>query len=382
MSKASGHGHSPKGRRPKKHEEEEHENHERWLVSYADMLTLLFALFVVLFAMSQVDITKFNSFAEGVQQGFGAPVTILDDGAALKADSESPLQPVQVAEDAAIDGTAQTDAEKAAAAKAAEQQAQQTAAEAKAAYAQLSGTEQALEKALSAAGQSGSAQFVIDERGLVVHVVSDPVLFAPESATLLPSGATVLDAMAPTLAAVPNQIRVEGHANSLPVTKGGPWPSNWELSAVRATTVLRHLAENDGVAEDRMSAAGYGSTKPLVPDTDPDHVTVNRRVDIVVLSTASAEANALLPACRPRSRRPAPPTDRHEHHRLRGRPRMIKKSTAETPEEEESPEGRQEEASWSSGWSPCWRSARVRTSSSSAAGPPRPNRPRWRARPC
>jgi chemotaxis protein MotB len=295
MSKASGHGHSPKGRRPKKHEEEEHENHERWLVSYADMLTLLFALFVVLFAMSQVDITKFNAFAEGLQEGFGAPVTILDDGAALDADSESPLQPVDVAEDAAIDGTAQTAAEKAAAEKAAAQEAQRTAAEAAAAYDQLSKTEQALKDALQAAGQSGSAQFVIDERGLVVHVVSDPVLFAPESAALLPRGATVLDALAPTLAAMPNQLRVEGHANSLPVTRGGPWPSNWELSAVRATTVLRHLAESDGLAEDRMSAAGYGSTRPLVPDSDPSYVTVNRRVDVVVLSTASAEANALLP---------------------------------------------------------------------------------------
>jgi chemotaxis protein MotB len=295
MSRASGHGHTPKGRRPKKHEEEEHENHERWLVSYADMLTLLFALFVVLFAMSQVDVTKFNSFAEGLQQGFGAPVTILDDGAALDAESESPLQPVQVAEDAAIDGTAQTDAEKAAAAEVAEQQAKQTAAEAKAAYDQLSDVEQALQDALAAAGQSGAAQFVIDERGLVVHVVSDPVLFGPESATLLPRGATVLDALAPTLTGLPNQLRIEGHANSLPVTRGGPWPSNWELSAVRATTVLRHLAEADGLAEDRMSAAGYGSTRPLVPDTDPDHVTVNRRVDVVVLSTASPEANALLP---------------------------------------------------------------------------------------
>jgi chemotaxis protein MotB len=59
--------------------------------------------------------------------------------------------------------------------------------------------------------------------------------------------------------------------------------------------VLRHLSESDGVSEDRMSAAGYGSTRPLVPDSDPSYVTVNRRVDIVVLSTASAEANALLP---------------------------------------------------------------------------------------
>jgi chemotaxis protein MotB len=292
-AKAHGHG----GRRPKKHEEEEHENHERWLVSYADMLTLLFALFVVLFAMSQVDLTKFTAFSQGLQEGFGAPVTILNDGAAVDAptDTDSPLKPVQVAQEAAIDGTEQTDAEKAAAEAAAAQEAQQTAAEASAAYDQLAQAEAALQAALAAAGQSGAAQFVIDERGLVVHVVSDPILFAPESATLQRSGAVVLDAMAPTLAGLPNEMRVEGHANSLPVTRGGPWPSNWELSAVRATTVLRHLAERDGVDENRLSAAGYGSTRPLVPDTDPDYVTVNRRVDVVVLSTASAEANALLP---------------------------------------------------------------------------------------
>ena len=110
-----GHGHG--GRRPKKHEEEEHENHERWLVSYADMLTLLFALFVVLFAMSQVDLAKFTAFSQGLQEGFGAPVTILNDGAAVDAPTavDSPLKPVQVAQEAAIDGSEQTDAEKAAA---------------------------------------------------------------------------------------------------------------------------------------------------------------------------------------------------------------------------------------------------------------------------
>jgi chemotaxis protein MotB len=295
MSKGSGHGHTPKGRRPKKHVEEEHENHERWLVSYADMMTLLMALFVVLWALSQIDMTKFTAFSQGLQQGFGAPVTILDDGAALKTDTTDPLQPVQVQQQAAIDGTAQTDAEKAAAAAAAEQRAHQTAAEAKAAYDQLAAARAAITAALAAAGESDAATFIIDERGLVVRIVSDPVLFAPESAALMGRGAAVLDAMAPAIAALPNQIRVEGHANSLPVTKGGPWPSNWELSAVRATTVLRHLGEVDGVSEDRMSAAGYGSTRPLVPDSNPGYATVNRRVDVVVLSTASAEANALLP---------------------------------------------------------------------------------------
>ena len=288
---SGGHG----GRRRAKKHEEEHENHERWLVSYADMLTLLFALFVVLYALSQVDARKFDAFAEGLQKGFGVPVTILDDGAALVTETDSPLAPVQIAEQAAIDGSQQTDAEKAAAEAAARQQAQQTAAEAKDAYAQLDRARKAIAAALTRAGERDAATMVIDERGLVVHVVSDPVLFAPESAALLPEGVKVLNAMAPALTPLPNQIDVEGHANSIPVTRGGPWPSNWELSAVRATTVLRHLTA-DGLPEKRMSATGYSDTQPLVPDSAANAVSINRRVDVVVLSTASAAANALLPS--------------------------------------------------------------------------------------
>ncbi|GAA4748263.1 flagellar motor protein MotB [Modestobacter marinus] len=297
MSKSSGHGGHGGGRRKKHEEHEEHENHERWLVSGFDMMTLLFVLFVVLYAMSSIDAAKFNAFAAGAREGGGAPVTILNDGAAIDAptQNDSPLKPVQVAQEAAIDGTAQTQAEQAAAAAAAEADARATAAEAQGAYDQLAAARAAIAAALEAAGQSGAAQFVIDERGLVVRVVSDPVLFAPESAVLLPQGAVVLDAMAPAIRDLPNLVRVEGHANSLPVTRGGPWPSNWELSAVRATTVLRHLVDVDDIAPDRMSAVGYSDTRPLVPDTDPRYVTVNRRVDIVLQSTASAEASALLP---------------------------------------------------------------------------------------
>src|ERR687889_160497 len=175
----------PGRKRPKKHEEEEHENHERWLVSYADMVTLLMCLFIVLFAMSQVDKAK-------------------------------------VAARDRIDA------------------------------------------ALKEAGFDGAARYEIDERGLVVHIVADAVLFDAEQAVLRPEGRQILDAVAPSLITLPNVLRVEGHANHLPVTPGGQWPSNWELSAYRATTVLTYLAA-DGVAEPRMYAAGYGSTKPLVP---------------------------------------------------------------------------------------------------------------------
>ena len=269
--------------------EEEHDNEERWLVSYADMVTLLFALFVVLFAISQVDKTKFAALASGLSESFGAPIQAIT-GPGTSSDSS-----ILPALDAAVD--VQIPAAPAAQESvdaAAEQAAQQAAAAAQAQYDSLAGVRDQIDAALSAAGYAGAARYQIDERGLVVHIVSDPVLFDAESATLLPQGRAILDAIAPAVAALPNQLTIEGHANSIPVTPGGPWPSNWELSGARASTVVRYLA-GDGVPETRMAATGYSSTRPMVPDTDPGAITLNRRVDIVVMSTASAEANELLP---------------------------------------------------------------------------------------
>jgi chemotaxis protein MotB len=287
---STGHGR----RRGKKHEEEEHENHERWLVSYADMMTLLLVLFVVLYAMSQVDQAKFAALAKGLSASFGGPISVqpspTPDGAVLDGlngvvDIASAIPPDPTVQQAEVD---------AAAAAAAAERAQNVAAEAAAAYDELAAARDAIAEALRAAGYDGAAQFEIDERGLVVHIVADQVLFDAEEAVLRPEGGAILTAVAPTLNALPNQLAIEGHANHLPVTAGGPWPSNWELSAYRATTVVRYLAEQ-AVPQERMSADAYSSTRPLVPESDPGAVTVNRRVDIVVLSTASAEANALLP---------------------------------------------------------------------------------------
>jgi chemotaxis protein MotB len=284
----------PGRRRHKKHEEEEHENHERWLVSYADMVTLLMCLFIVLFAMSQIDKAKFAQLASGLSESFGAPISALPgttqessvlDGLPGAVDIASALPPEETVDQAEVDK---------AAAKAALERSQRVAAEAAKAYEDMTVAEKKIDAALTAAGFADAARYEIDERGLVVHIVADQVLFDAEQAVLRPEGRAILDAVAPTLTGLPNVLRVEGHANHLPVTPGGPWPSNWELSSYRASTVLRYLAA-DGVPEPRMSATGYSSTRPLVPITDPTAITVNRRVDIVVLSTASAEANALLP---------------------------------------------------------------------------------------
>jgi chemotaxis protein MotB len=286
------------GRRSRKHpEEEERENHERWLVSYADMLTLLFCLFVVLFAMSQVDKQKFQALASGLAHSFGTPVSASDSSTGTQASVLDGLPaPVDIAagvgETKTSQGLSQQQVDDASA-QAAVQRAKNVQAEAQQAYDQLAAARAKIDKALTAAGYQGAATYQIDQRGLVVHVVADNVLFNSAQATLRPDGAKLLDAVAPTLTGLPNPVRVEGHANIEPVDPRGPWPSNWELSAYRATTVLRHLS-GDGVPEARLSAAGYGSTQPLVPYSDPTAMTVNRRVDIVVLSTASSEANDQL----------------------------------------------------------------------------------------
>ena len=288
----SGGGHGGK-RRAKKHEEEEHENHERWLVSYADMMTLLLVLFVVLFAMSQVDKEKFAALASGLSEAFGAPVTAMQGSASnsetsvldsLDAAVDVQIPPAPAAQES-VDG---------AAVEAARQEAQRVAAEARAEYDQLRAARDAIDAALAAAGHAGTAEYEIDERGLVVHIVSDPVLFGPEEAALQPTGREILRAVAPALTGLPNQVDVEGHANSLPVTPGGPWPSNWELSAYRATTVVRFLAA-EGVPQTRLQGTGLSDTRPMVPAADPDALSLNRRVDVVVLSDASAEARELLP---------------------------------------------------------------------------------------
>ncbi|SNS71875.1 chemotaxis protein MotB [Geodermatophilus pulveris] len=281
-------------RRGKKHEEEEHENHERWLVSYADMVTLLLVTFVVLYAMSQVDQSKFAALAKGLSASLGGPIAVQPgpapegsvlDGLPGAIDIASAIAPEETVAQAEVD---------AAAAAAALAEARQVAVEAQAQYEDLAAIRDRIEASLAAAGYAGAARYEIDERGLVMHIVADQVLFDAEQAVLRPEGRAILDAVAPILGGLPNALGVEGHANHLPVTPGGMWPSNWELSAYRATTVVRHLT-GVGVAGTRMVANGYSDTRPLVPVTDPAAVGTNRRVDVVVLSTASAEANELLP---------------------------------------------------------------------------------------
>jgi chemotaxis protein MotB len=286
------------------HEEhEEHVNHERWLVSYADMLTLLFVLFVVLFSMSSVDQKKFAELAAGLSQGFGAQTVAFSGSAATLDGSGNATQVVAIDPGAnpgdGGTGTANMTKEQ----KAAVERAVQAASRAKASQNAEAATKEAenlkeVEKkitdALVKAKLEDQVKFTINERGLVVTVVTNEVVFDGNRANLQTGGARILDAVAPVLAKLPNNIEVDGHTNQLKA-RTTYYPSGWELSAARASTVVRYLTDH-GLAKDRMSAVGFSDTKPLIDPKDPQSVQMNRRVDVVVLTTLTAEQAALLPA--------------------------------------------------------------------------------------
>ncbi len=280
---SGGHGGGGGKRRAHEEEHEEHENHERWLVSYADMMTLLMVLFIVLFAISQVDQKKFNALKSGLSQGLGAPVEILTGG-----DNLLPSSGGKVAPDAAA--SSETNASKSAASKAqiAKALKDQTTAAAKAQVNNLAKAQKKLQQALNKAGVGKGATFRYDQRGLVVSIATDNVLFKSGSVTLEPRGAKILDALAPTLKSLPNQLSIDGNTDNVPIHTA-QFPTNWELAAVRATGVLRYLHSADNVPFNRMSATSYGDTEPRSTGSSAKSLSLNRRVEIVVLAS---ETNA------------------------------------------------------------------------------------------
>jgi chemotaxis protein MotB len=273
------HGHQAAG------SHEEGAGAERWLVTYADMLTLLLVLFIVLFSISVVNTSKFISLKTSLAAAFGTgPPAALVGGNGLLDNSSNgtgqqlvmPGEPVQ-----ANTSNAHTDTEQAAAAAANGL----TPEEVK----NFKKIEKQIDAALRRGGLAGAAQFSIDHRGLVVTVVTDALVFPGNSATLLPKGRHILAVIAPPLRNLPNSIEVDGHTNQEKVSTY-PYPTGWELSSARASSVVRYLI-SAGVAKSRLRAVGFSDQRPLVPPDDPRSITRNRRVDIVVLSARSAAAS-------------------------------------------------------------------------------------------
>ena len=213
-------------------------NHERWLVSYADFITLLFAFFVVLFAASNVDEKKMQSFAVGFENYMDHSGT--GDEEQLPGTFHEDLNIREV----------QTSLEQ-------------------------------LEADLWPEIKSGEIELSKEPRGLVMSL-SESALFPPGEARLQARSIPILRKVGVSLSRIPGQIRLEGHTDDTPI-RTRLYPSNWQLSTARAITVLKFLINERSMPSGRLSAAGYGKFRPLVPNVSPENRAKNRRVDVVVL---------------------------------------------------------------------------------------------------
>jgi len=280
------------------HEEGGHENGERWLLTYADMITLLMVLFILLFAISQVDKKKFEQFTAGLAHSFGQPQAVLNgqpsimtsSSMAIGMDSAIANPQMQAQMQAQIQATppAPTNSQVMAAAQ---KHAEIQAADFAKAKAEITA-------ALHKAGFDGSVQFHTNQRGMTVSVITDRILFAADLAVLAPEGQRLLEAIAPAFKELPNDLMVEGHTNTVAV-KPKFYPTEWELSSARAVTVVRYLIERMNIDAKRMGATGFADQHPLLPASDPRSSRVNRRVDIVVQSTLTPSELNLLSGAGP-----------------------------------------------------------------------------------
>ncbi len=260
--------------RRKKHAS--HANHERWLVSYADFITLLFAFFVVMFASSQVDKRKVGKIALAIQVAFQSMgiFEASNTRAALAASEPMPFSNVQMVENAARTEalgrvvSSPTGGPIPAGSNPAQSQMQAE-----------------LERVLSHEINRGLVNVRRTREGMVISL-QEVGFFDSGSATLRPGADEVLARIANILRNRPESLRVEGHTDDVPIHNAN-FASNWELSTARATRIVELLISRYGVSPWRLSAAGYAEYRPVATNTTPEGRALNRRVDIVVLAPAA-----------------------------------------------------------------------------------------------
>jgi chemotaxis protein MotB len=265
------------------------ESSERWLLTYADMITLLMALFMVLFSISSVNISKYQTLQQSLRAAFSG--NILPGGKAIAkpgSSSSSSRAPSSLDVQALIPVTAQTASSQASSthsSASAAAAAQQAAASQQAVFVHI---KHELEAYAAAHGFKRSVQTLIEQRGLVIRVLTDDLLFQSGQATLESRSHALLGEIAQLLNIDQSHpIGVEGNTDNVPIH--GTFPSNWELSTARASTVLRFLAER-GVNPHRLSATGYADQHPLASDATPAGRARNRRVEIVMQRNGGGES--------------------------------------------------------------------------------------------
>jgi len=255
------------------------ESEERWLLTYADMITLLMALFMVLFSITSVNKAKLEVLSKTLQEAFSGKVlpggtSIRDTGADPKSDKPPSPEPPIPAITALVGQTTQ---QKDAQAKAKEQE-------------DFKRLKQQIDAYSRQKGLENQVQTVIAQRGLVIRLLTDRVLFDSGQAELKPQATPVLGKVAEILSQEGrHQVMVEGHTDNVPI-RGSVFPTNWELSTARASRVVRFLIAG-GVAQSRLSAGGYAALHPIASNDTAAGRSRNRRVEIVLLRTGQGTAS-------------------------------------------------------------------------------------------
>ncbi len=270
--------------RKKRHEE--HENHERWLISYADFITLLFAFFVVMYALSSVNEGKYRVLSDSLVNAFDnpnkdiEPITISDSIKAppdLMINILSPINPNSPARSPILlKDNAQPEA------PGSSDQASKLMDKNN-----LDKVYDRLSFALSKMIEQDLIKVNKNGDGIDVEINSS-ILFNSGSAMLQPQAIPVLTEIARIIKVFPNAIRVEGYTDDIPI-ETTVYPSNWELSAGRAASVV-HLFSDERVDPFRLSATGYGQYRPIAANTTPAGRNANRRVVVMILSQAAAKS--------------------------------------------------------------------------------------------
>ncbi len=240
---------------PKKQHDDGHAGGgmERWLLTYADLITLLLIFFIIMYSMSTINKAKFDQVMQMLSEAFGGShsvVAMYNNGVLEKNFYPSEVKTKQQ----------------------------------KSLYVK---TVSALQKEI----QAKEVRVTADKRGIVVSLNSD-FYFPSGSADLRDSAYGVIDKLGAMFQAIPNDIRVEGHTDNIPIAPGSPladkFPTNWELSAQRAVNVVKEF-EKTGMQKGRISAAAFADSRPLKPNDTPEHRALNRRVEIVILNTPTVE---------------------------------------------------------------------------------------------
>jgi chemotaxis protein MotB len=218
---------------------ESKENVERWMVSYADFVTLLFCFFTALYAISNVDTHKLEQFVSSMKSAFnegeqGKEFSVIED--------VQIIPPTDLETEADVREILDTIIKK----------------------------------------SDGSVDVKRDNRGVVISV-ADKMFYTSGSSTLKNEAIHVLDQIAQTLITFPNMVRVEGHTDNIPISTK-EFPSNWELSSSRAINVTKYFVDKHKIEPERITTTGYAEYKPVASNDSPDGRAKNRRVDIVLLN--------------------------------------------------------------------------------------------------